>query len=93
MLVYQSIARMRWPMITRGAGGGTLVASITAVLRRFNTAWAPQVPPEASIGACEEAGSPAWRDRVLTPVPTIQLLLLQILHGHTACRHLPPLSG
>jgi hypothetical protein len=30
---------------------------------------------------------------VLTPVTTIQLFLLQILHGHTACSHLPHLSG
>jgi hypothetical protein len=32
-------------------------ASVTAVLRRLNTAWATQWPPEAPIGACEEAGS------------------------------------
>ena len=49
--------------------------------------------PEAIIGACEEAGYTSWRDRVLTPVTTIQLFLLQILHGHTACTHLPHLSG
>jgi hypothetical protein len=30
---------------------------------------------------------------VLTPVITIQLLLRQILHGNTACTHLPHLSG
>jgi hypothetical protein len=30
---------------------------------------------------------------VLTPVTTVQLFLLQILHGNTACRHLPHLSG
>jgi hypothetical protein len=30
---------------------------------------------------------------VLTPVTTIQLCLLQILHGNTACRPLPHLSG
>jgi hypothetical protein len=42
---------------------------------------------------CSEIGYTAWRDRVLTPVTTIQLFLLQILHGNTACRHLPHLSG
>jgi hypothetical protein len=50
-------------------------ASGTAVLSRFTTAWATQLPPEALIGACEEAGSPSWRDRRLTPVTTSQLFL------------------
>src|SRR2546430_8603823 len=68
-------------------------ASVTAVLSRFNTAWATPWQPEAIIGACEAAGYTSWRDRVLTPVTTIQLLLLQILHGNTACSHLPHLSG
>jgi hypothetical protein len=42
---------------------------------------------------CCDAVCTAWRDRVLTPVTTIQVFLLQILHGNTACRHLPHLSG
>ena len=70
-----------------------MVASVTAVLSRFKTEWATQLQPEAIIGACEEAGYTSWRDRVLTPVTTIQLFLLQILHGNTACTHLPHLSG
>jgi Transposase DDE domain len=70
-----------------------MVASVTAVLSRFKTEWATQLQPEAIIGACEEAGYTSWRDRVLTPVTTIQLFLLQILHGNTACSHLPHLSG
>jgi hypothetical protein len=49
-----------------------MVARVTAVLSRFKPAWATQLPPEAIIGACEAAGSTAWRDRVLTPVTTIQ---------------------
>jgi hypothetical protein len=70
-----------------------MVASVSAVLGRFKTEWATQLQPEAIIGACEEAGYTSWRDRVLTPVTTIQLFLLQILHGNTACTHLPHLSG
>jgi hypothetical protein len=70
-----------------------MVASITAVLSRFKTEWATQLQPEAIIGACEEAGYPSWRDRVLTPATTIQLFLLQMLHGNTACSHVPHLSG
>jgi Transposase DDE domain len=70
-----------------------MVASVTAVLKRLKTEWATQLQSEAIIAACEEAGYTSWRDRVLTPVTTIQLFLLQILHGNTACSHLPHLSG
>jgi DDE family transposase len=70
-----------------------MVPSIIAVLTRFKTDWAVQLQPEAIQTACEEAGYITWRDRLLTPVTTIQLFLLQILHGNTACSHLPHLSG
>jgi len=70
-----------------------MVASVTAVLSRFKTEWATQWPPEAIIGTCEAAGYPSWRHRVLTPVTTLQRFLWQMLHGHTACSHLPQLSG
>jgi hypothetical protein len=75
MLVYHHISCRQWPVITTHAGGRTMVASVTAVLSRFTTAWATQWPPEAIIGAGEEAGYTFWRDRVLTPVTTIQLCL------------------
>jgi hypothetical protein len=75
MLVYHRISCMKWRVITTCAGGGTVVASVTAVLSRFNTEWATQLQPAAIIGACEEAGYTSWRDRVLTPVTTIQLFL------------------
>ena len=52
-----------------------MVASVTAVLKRLKTEWAAQLQPEAIIEACEEAGYTSWRDRVLTPVTTIQLFL------------------
>jgi hypothetical protein len=70
-----------------------MVLSITAVLARFKTDWAAQLQPDAIKAACQEAGYTTWRDRLLTPVTTIQLFLLQILHGNTACSHLPHLSG
>jgi hypothetical protein len=70
-----------------------MIASVTAGLKRLKTEWATQLHSEAIIAACEQAGDTAWRDRVLTPVTTIQLFLLQILHGNTACRHVPHLSG
>jgi hypothetical protein len=70
-----------------------MVAGVTAVLSRCKTEWATQWPPEALIGACEEAGDTSWHDRVLPPVTTIQRFLRQMLHGHTACSHFPHVSG
>ena len=70
-----------------------MVPSVTTVLQRFKTDWAAQLHPEAIHAACEAVGYTTWRDRLLNPVITVQLFLLQILHGNTACRHLPHLSG
>jgi Transposase DDE domain len=70
-----------------------MVPSITAILQRFTTEWATLLQPEAILTVCSEMGYTGWRNRVLTPVTTVQLFLLQILHGNTACSHLPHLSG
>jgi hypothetical protein len=70
-----------------------MVQSISTILRRFTGEWALLRPPEAILTVCRDIEYPAWRDRLLTPVTTTPLFLLQILHGHTACRHLPHLSG
>jgi hypothetical protein len=42
--------------------------------------------------ACR-AGGHAWRDRVLTPLVTLRLFLLQVLHGNTSITHLRQLAG
>jgi Transposase DDE domain len=70
-----------------------MVPRISAIRQRFTGEWAALLQPEAIFAACGEVGYTGWRDRVLTPVTTVQLFLLQILHGNTACRHLPHLSG
>jgi len=70
-----------------------MVPSITAILQRFTDEWSALLQPDAILTVCGEIGYTGWRDRVLTPVTTVQLCLLQILHGHTAGSHLPPLSG
>jgi hypothetical protein len=70
-----------------------MVPNVTTILQRFTTEWAALLQPEAILAACDEVGYLAWRDRVLTPVTPIQVFLLQILHGNTACSHLPHLSG
>ena len=54
-----------------------MVPSVTTVLQRFKTEWAAQLQPEAISAACEAVGYTAWRDRLLNPVITVQLFLLQ----------------
>jgi hypothetical protein len=70
-----------------------MVPGVTAILQRFAGEWATLLRPDAILAVCREIGSTAWRDRRLTPVTTVQRFLWQILHGHTACHHLPHLSG
>jgi hypothetical protein len=70
-----------------------MVPNVTALLQRFTTEWTALLQPDAILTACREVGDTTWRDRRLTPVTTIQLFLLQMLHGHTACSHLPHVSG
>jgi hypothetical protein len=70
-----------------------MVPSINTILQRFSGEWAALLQPDAILTVCRDIGYTAWRDRVLTPVTTVQLFLLQILHGNTACSHLPHLSG
>jgi hypothetical protein len=52
-----------------------MVPNVTTILQRFTTEWAALLQPEAILVACGEVGDLAWRDRVLTPVTTIQLFL------------------
>jgi hypothetical protein len=70
-----------------------MVPSIATILQRFTGEWATLLQPDAILAVCGEIGYTTWRDRVLTPMTTVQLFLLQILHGNTACSHLPHLSG
>jgi hypothetical protein len=68
------------------------MCSIAEVIRQFKEDWTKQFEDEAILAACQMAGV-KWRDRLLTPVYVVKLLLLQILHGNTACDHLPRLAG
>jgi hypothetical protein len=70
-----------------------MVPTMNTILQRFSGEWAALLQPDAILTVCRDIGYTAWRDRVLTPVTTIHLFLLQILHGNTACSHLPHLSG
>ena len=48
--------------------------------------------PLALSDLCRSLGC-RWRERILDPVTTIHLFVLQILHGNTACPHLPRWAG
>ena len=66
--------------------------SLADALRQVRDDLATLLEPEPLHQLCRDCGH-RWRDRVLGPVTTIHLFVLQVLHGNTACAHLPHLSG
>ena len=51
------------------------------------------LPIAATIGQlCRDCGH-EWRDRLFTPVLTLRLFVLQVLHGNTSIAHLRQLCG
>jgi hypothetical protein len=59
---------------------------ILSILQRLRQDQSEHVAPEAIEDACHHEGY-TWRKRLLDPVVTVYLFLLQILHGNTACQH------
>ena len=59
---------------------------ILPILNRLRQDQSAHLAPEAIEHACRQEGY-TWRKRLLDPVMTIYLFLLQILHGNTACQH------
>jgi hypothetical protein len=59
------------------------MASISRALGRIKEDLRPFLPDELIIGACAAAGH-AWRERVLGPVQTLHLFVLQVLHFNTS---------
>jgi hypothetical protein len=70
-----------------------MIVRLNRILRQFRAAGTSPLEPAAIVQACRQVGYTAWRDRLLNPVTTIQVFLLQVLHGNTACAHLPHLAG
>lgn len=64
-----------------------MIPNIAEVVRQFKQNWTSQLEPQAIEHACREAGL-TWRNRLLSPVVTVQLFFLQILNGNTACTHM-----
>src|SRR5277367_6737280 len=59
---------------------------IATVLARLRQDISEILSPETIREAGRQAGY-SWRNRLLDPIATTSLFLLQILHGNTACQH------
>ena len=59
---------------------------IVTILGRLKQDLADELSPDAIEQACKQEKY-SWRKRMLDPVTTVYLFILQILHGNTACSH------
>ena len=66
--------------------------AISAALEQISKEVATLLTPESIRETCQAIGH-HWRDRLLNPIATIHLFILQILHCNTACSHLPRITG
>jgi Transposase DDE domain len=68
------------------------MAIILAAIARIKADVADLLQAALIERLCRELGH-GWRDRILTPVVTVHAFLMQVLHGNTACDHVPHLLG
>jgi hypothetical protein len=59
---------------------------ILTILGRLRQDLAADLSPQSIELACLEEKY-SWRNRLLNPITTVYLFILQILHGNTACHH------
>ena len=69
-----------------------MALSIPQILRQFKADVSKALAPETIVKICGYLGH-KYRERVLDPVVTVQVFLMQILHGNTACTALSRLAG
>ena len=69
-----------------------MVTTIADAIGRIKKELARVLEPAMLTKLCRDVGH-HWRDRLLDPVTTIHLFILQILNGNTACAHVPRLAG
>jgi len=69
-----------------------MAITIPQILGQFKADVAKALSPEIIRNICTALGH-FWRERVLDPVATVHVFLLQILHGNTACTALSRLAG
>ena len=68
------------------------MATIAHALRQIKADFGSVLSEEHIAQVCREVGH-TWRTRVLDPVTTVHIFILQILHGNTAMTNLPRLAG
>src|ERR1043165_4983834 len=61
-----------------------MALNISEILSQFKADVAAALAAETIVNLCRALGY-TWRDRILDPATTVQVFLLQILHGNTAC--------
>ena len=59
---------------------------IVTILGRLTQDPAAELSPEAIRLACKEEKY-SWRERLVNPVTTIYLFMLQVIHGNSSCQH------
>lgn len=69
-----------------------MALSIPQIVRQFKADVANVLSAETIHAICKDLGY-RWRDRLLNPVSTVHVFMMQILHGNTACTALPRLAG
>lgn len=69
-----------------------MTSIITSALRQIHHDLASALSPRMIHDVCTQMKH-CWRNRLLDPVTTIQLFVMQILNGNTACTHLAQLLG
>lgn len=69
-----------------------MARSILAAVQQIKSEIAQFLRPPLIHAVCQAIGH-RWRDRLLDPVTTVHLFVLQILHGNTACAHVPHLGN
>jgi Transposase DDE domain len=70
----------------------TMHLRLVDILNQLRGGLAQPLAPAVIEDVCRQQGH-TWRQRLLDPVTTVHLFLIQILHGNTAINHLPHLSG
>jgi hypothetical protein len=69
-----------------------MALTITAAIARIKSDVGRWLTADAIRSVSRDCGH-SWRERLLDPVTTVHLFVLQILHGNTACSHVPRLGG
>lgn len=69
-----------------------MAANILAAIRQIKSNVAEHLEASAIESICRELKY-VWRERLLGPVATLHAFLLQVLHGNTACDHVPHLTN